>query len=277
MLLLLLPGFVLALIIVSPLLFQQYVNSREQLALVANWGNVLGTVNVKNLLLIPLKFSIGRISWEPKTLYYALSGLWTSFVFFFVILNSFQDLLSKNQMLNQVQHDKRRMLLFLFVTPLVLGLIFSFFSPLLQYFRFIYLIPLMALLLVLGADKKLQRLVLLVGFVGFSSIYLFNPVFHREDWKSLAGSLKNVNKVYMIPSSSDPLKYYKSKINVQDIRKVNLKEKEIVVIPYTADIHGVDYKNILTKEGYVQTGINTVRGLSWEEWIFKSDSESSSE
>jgi hypothetical protein len=259
-LLLLLPGFVLAFIVASPLLFQQYVNSREQLALVANWRNVLGTVNIKNLLLIPMKFSIGRISWEPKALYYALSGLWT----IFVILSG-----AKNLIRSDPSHPFRMTLMFLFITPLLLGIIFSFFSPLLQYFRFIYLIPLMALLLVLGADKKWQRLVLLVGFVVFSAIYLFNPAFHREDWKSLAGSLKNINKVYMIPSSADPLKYYKPKINIQDIRKVNLKEKEIVVIPYTADVHGVDYKNVLTKEGYSQKKVQSFRGLSYEIWFRK--------
>ncbi len=250
-LVLLLPGFVLALLLASPLLYQQYVNSQKQLALVINWSNVLGTVNLKNLLLIPLKFSIGRISWEPKLVYYALAGAWTVFVLWFTVKNF------------------KISLFFLLVAPLILGVIFSFFSPLLQYFRFIYLIPVMALLLTIGTTKQWQKIVLLTGFSIFSLVYLLNPAFHREDWKSLAGSLTGVKSVYMIPSSADPLKYYKPKINIQDIRRVDIKEKEIIVIPYTTDIHGVDYKKGLTEKSYSQKQIKSFRELSYEVWTKK--------
>jgi len=71
---LLLPGTVGALIILSPLLYLQLQNAQVMLKAVSNWSLVLGNVSIKNLLLIPLKFSIGRISWLPKTSYYAISG-----------------------------------------------------------------------------------------------------------------------------------------------------------------------------------------------------------
>jgi len=81
LLFLLLPGFVLAGILIYPLFIQQYLNSKIALIDVKNWDLVLGKANLKNLLLIPIKFSIGRISFEPKILYYSISGLWSLFVF----------------------------------------------------------------------------------------------------------------------------------------------------------------------------------------------------
>ncbi len=250
-LLLLLPGFVLALLVVFPLLYQQYLNSREQLALVANWRNVLGTVNLKNLLLIPLKFSIGRISWEPKSVYYTVAGLWALFVSWFVVKNYKQDLF------------------YLLLIPLLWGVAFSFFSPLLQYFRFLYLLPIMALLLVMGAKQNWQRIVLLTGFAIFSLNYLITPSLHREDWKSLVRSLPT-NQVYMIPSSADPLLYYNPQIKVNDLRQINkISQKEIVVIPYTADIYAVDYKRQLATKGFSQDRARAFRGLSYEVWFKK--------
>ena len=263
LLFLLFPGFVLALIAVSPLLYHQYLNSREQLVLVANWSNILGTVNVKNLLLIPLKFSIGRISWEPKAVYYGIAGLWSVFVFYPVILNSIED----QQIPDQVGNDKKFRLLFLFVAPIIMGVVFSFFSPLLQYFRFLYLIPPMSLLIAMGTGRRWQRIILLAGFTVFSLVYLLNSNFHREDWKSLAESLPKKQKVYMIPSSADPLLYYNSKTKVQDLRNTaKIKERTIVIIPYTADIYGFNYEGELKKNHYTMTKTAVVRGLTYEEW-----------
>ncbi len=263
LLLLLLPGFILAILLVSPLLIQQYINSRNQLTLVANWTNVLGTVNLKNFLLIPLKFSIGRISWEPKAVYYAVGGLWTMFV----ILAAAKNLIKSDPSL--AFGGFRITLGVLFIVPLILGAIFSIFSPLLQYFRFLYLVPLMSLLIATGADRKWQKIALLIGFSAFSSVYLLNPNFHREDWKSLTGSLSKRQKVYMIPSSADPLRYYNPEVTVVDIRKENIKDKKIVVIPHTTDIYGFNYKNKLQDKGFSQQKIQSFRGLTFEVWSKK--------
>ena len=71
----------------------------------------------------------------------------------------------------------------------------------------------------------------------------------------------------MIPSSADPLLYYNPKIKVLDIKNVeSLRESEIIVVPYTVDIYGFDYKSVLIATSYVQRDVKTVRGLSWETW-----------
>ncbi len=250
-----LPGAIIALALLSPLLYRQYMHSREMLSLIPHWSMVLGKANIKNLLLIPIKFSIGRIQFEPKMYYYLGAGLWTMFVFLYIVLGGI----------------KNRLLGWLFVAPLVLGFVFSFFTPLLQYFRFIYLIPLYALLMVLGISEKYRRAMYLAVFVLTSFIYLLLPRYHRENWKVLAQTIKPDVPVYMIYSSSDPLQYYlnayNNKADIKDLKQISgEKKKMIVVVPYTSDIHGVSYKDILIKKGYKNIITFNTRELSSEVW-----------
>ncbi|MEK6952480.1 MAG: glycosyltransferase family 39 protein [Nanoarchaeota archaeon] len=249
LLFMLLPGFILAVLLVFPLFINQYLNSKIALNDVKNWSLVLGKANIKNLLLIPLKFSIGRISFEPKILYYSIAGLWSLFVFYFL-----------------AKGWKNTLFLITLLT-VFLAFIASFFTPLLQYFRFIYLIPLISLLLAINTKNKLTKAVLLSGFIIFSLIYLLNSNYHREDWKSLVGDLKT-KTIYMIPSSSDAVKYYNKNIEVRSLNQVSEMhlENEITVIPYTSEIHGVDYVKELSRKYYELSSEKSYRELKIETW-----------
>src|SRR3989344_2943168 len=77
-----LPGFIIGLLLVEPLLTVQLLNAQETLKIVPNWASVLGKANLKNLLLIPVKFSMGRITFEPKPLYYTVAFFWVGFLFY---------------------------------------------------------------------------------------------------------------------------------------------------------------------------------------------------
>ncbi len=243
-------AFAVSLLIISPLLYRQLTHSREALKIVVNWSNVLGKASLKNLLLIPLKFSFGRISFYPKILYYSLSGLWTILVGFFVIRGGI----------------KNKLYLFLFLTPLLLGLVFSFLSPLLQYFRFLYLIPILAVLIQSGTKTTVYRYVVVSGFFILSLIYLLNPQFHREDWKSLAQKLPTNIPVYVITSSMDALTYYKN-IHINDVKEISqTATAKLVVIPYTVDIFGFDYKTVLKSKDYFLKNSVNFRELQYEEW-----------
>ncbi len=240
-------------LIISPLLYRQMVNSKQALATVSNWSLVLGKANLKNLLLIPLKFSFGRISFYPKGIYYLVSGLWSLFIFAVLLKAGL----------------KNKLLLFLFVFPLILGLVFSFSSPLLQYFRFLFLLPIMSILLTLGT-KDWQRWVIVFGFLILSLIYLFCPFFHREDWKSLARNISKDKPVYIILPSSDALSYYKKDLNFNDLREIvdkSITSKKIIVIPYTSDIYGLDYQKILREKGFKLNRISSAYFLQMEEWV----------
>ncbi len=254
--LLILAGPLVALLILSPLLYKQYMHSKEMLSLVPNWSMVLGKANLKNLLLIPIKFSIGRIQFEPKLGYYAVAGIWSVLIFAYIGIGSI----------------KNKLLAFLFFIPLILGFLISFFTPLLQYFRFVYLIPLFALLICCGIEEKYRRAIYLAGFIIFSIVYVFMPQYHRENWRALVGTIKPGQTVYMVYSSSDPVRYYLDQNNnsskIKDLSALPsaMKEKNILVIPYTADIHGVNYQETLTKYGYKEFMTLTARGLKSEVW-----------
>ena len=241
-------GIILAIVIISPLLLGQLKMSTEALGAVTNWSLVLGKVNLKNLLLIPLKFSIGRVSWYPKNFYYLSAGLWTILVWLVALKNS----------------KKEKELVWLMTSPLVLGIIFSFKSPMMQYFRFLYLVPILALFLA-KEKNKLIKMLLSAGFMGFSLFYLLNPAMHREDWKSLSASL-NEEAVYMISSFGDPIKFYKEGIEINDIRNVEPIEEKIQVIPYGEEIHGINIDERLSKLGYRKTEEKNFRELSLEGW-----------
>ncbi len=246
--------FLVSLAIINPLLYQQLINSKIALANVTNWTLVLGKANIKNLLLIPIKFSIGRISFYPKWLYWVVAGIWTGFVLFII-----KTVLNKTVFIKTV--------FYLLITPLILGFLVSFFIPMLQYFRFIYLISIMAILLA-KKNATVYYYGVVIGFMIFSLIYLLNPTFHREDWKSLVKSLPKDKPVYMIISSSDPVNYYSDSLEVNELTslRVNELKQEIIVIPYTTDIYGFDYKKSLNKNGYQQKEIKNFRELSFEIW-----------
>lgn len=258
------PGFIASLVVGGQLLYHQLVYSKEALKQVKHWDLVLGKVTLKNLFLIPLKFTSGRISFYPKIVYYVIAGSWMMVSMAIMLYGGL----------------KKKFLLLLFIFPLVFAAIFSFVSPLLQYFRFLYLIPIMSLLIVFGLNKiKIARVYPVIAgiFIIFSGVYVFTPSFHRENWKGLSQAiiLRNLtdNKqyvpVYMIPSASDPLTYYLPTLKISDISTLGTTPflpNEIAVIPYVSDIHGVDYKTELLKKGYVETEKESFNGLVLEHW-----------
>ena len=104
-------------------------------------------------------------------------------------------------------------------------------------------------------------------FIYFSLIYLLNPQYHREDWKGLVGDLKT-KTIYMIPSSSDAVKYYDKKIEIKDLKSLQSLELEnnLTIIPYTSDIHGIDYAKELSSKNYVLSMEKSYRELKIERW-----------
>lgn len=205
--------------LLSPLLIRQLSNARVMLNEISGWGSVLGTVGIKNLLLIPLKFTTGRVSIEPKMLYYSL-GLVSSGIVWLGILKGMK---------------KDRLLAVVVGGTVVTGIIVSFITPLLQYFRFVYLLPPTMALLALGYGR--MRIVTALIFILWASLYIFFPQFHREDWKSLSASLPRSAVVYGIPSSLDAVFYYRRDVIIRDIRGASFQKA--YVVPYTFSIYGI--------------------------------------
>jgi uncharacterized membrane protein len=283
-----LPAPVVILLLGGPLLYTQLTYAQQALQLVPNWSLVLGTVTVKNLLLIPVKFSIGRIDFDPQIAYYGIAAVWTGVAMAIMlsgmVYETIRTLSSK---------PKQRLLplmTFLFCTPLLLGMIFSLWTPLLQYFRFLYLIPIMAILMAFGMQyiqdlttrkkhllppvltrqKQYLPYFFTIIFLVFSLVYLFLPQFHREDWQALTNILKTANTpVYMVASAADPVRYYAPELKIEPLRDLQsepLRAQEVHVVPYVADIHGIAYQDLLRQQRYRLAETIIVRGLSFEVW-----------
>lgn len=230
-----------SLLILSPLLWQQYQISKTQLVSVENWSLVLGPATSKNFLLILIKFTLGRISFYPKWLYYFVAFIFTLPLWILIIIKSFN----------------RRQAAFILWLVLGVGFIFSLFTPMFQYFRFLYLIPFLCLIL----NKNYFYTFI---FLSFSFIYLLNPNFHREDWQSLSASLNN--PVYIIESVADPIKYYRSDLKINDLKSIGSTDPEITVVPYAAEIHGLDYHQKLLSQNYQLIKETSFRELKTETW-----------
>jgi hypothetical protein len=71
----------------------------------------------------------------------------------------------------------------------------------------------------------------------------------------------------MILSSSDPVKYYDPSLNVLRLESLkDARQREILVIPYTAGIYGLDYKTLLNKNGYQLNKEVSFREITYERW-----------
>lgn len=254
-------------LILFPLLYQQLLNAHGSLSVVVNWKSVLGTASLKNLVLIFVKFTSGRISFEPKILYYVIAGIWSLVIWSLVIRGGL----------------KNKTFFLLIICTLSLGIVFSFITPLLQYFRFLFLIPLMAILIAFGTEKTIVKTFVLAGFIFWSLAYLLFPQFHREDWKSLSDLIPWGQPVYAIPASMDALTYYRPdlKTKILDIRSINHVSRitrqvskdpqsvirdSLTIIPYTSEIYGFDYHKVLSTIGYAQRNVQSVRSLTVETW-----------
>lgn len=245
--------FLLAL---TPLLLHQIQTARFGLQEVSNWNVVLGKAEIKNLAMVFIKFTSGRLSWFPKWSYYVVAGIWALVVGSLLLLNA----------------KKNKTLVFIFVFPLIIGLILSFWVPMMQYFRFLYLIvPMSVILAGIHKNKWIPAFAGMTNtvlggmafcFIIFSLTYLLLPQFHREDWKKLTQDINSTQPVYMILPSSDPLFYYQNNLTVYELREIGSMTlpESIQVIPYVSEIYGYNYSLELTKKGCIKTNESTYRG-----------------
>ncbi|HRN69667.1 MAG TPA: glycosyltransferase family 39 protein [Candidatus Woesebacteria bacterium] len=260
-----------SLVLLYPLLSVQMQHSGVVLQTVKNWDLTLGTVTIKQLVLFPIKFATGRISFEPKYVYFFIGGVWTAFlslVLFRGITSSTSS--PRNDKETESLDPLRMTMVFFTIVPLILGIIISFHTPLLQYFRFQFVLIFLSLLLGITSYKLVKiRTILLSGLLIWSCYYLLFPAYHREDWKSLAAVIVMQHKpVYIVSSSTDPITYYVPATQTRSLKSLETQipqDPSIMIIPYTADIHGIEYKkNISTYFELVES--NHVRGITYEIW-----------
>jgi len=212
------------------------------------WSALSGNLSLKSLILIPAKFSLGRITMLPKSLYYFGIGL--TLIFISLLLGL------------ALRIKQSRPFLFWLFIPLALGLIVSFFTPVLGYWRYVFLIPAFTTLLAIGIaslPKKMLslNLSLLILLFLFSNLYFFsNPKFHRENWSSFAKLVKDQKQETLIlvnfPDAFAPLKFYLPQTKVFPTQsklgqaRSDIDEKLPPLIDKYTTVYYLDYLSDLT-------------------------------
>lgn len=165
----------------------------------SSWGDLLGRANFKNLILIPLKFTTGRITIDEKYLYNLVFGG----IMLLVLL-----ILSK----------ARSLVGWMWLTiPLVLAAIISLRVPLLTYFRFLFVLPAFIILLAEGVTNKKSLAALLVSvFLGSSIALQSFPRFQRENWREAANFVSDGQIVMPSEAQSAGINYYRPDLAVVD-------------------------------------------------------------
>lgn len=183
-----------------PIFLDQLRGGGYLASVLSGWGNLSGIVSLKSLILIAIKFQIGRISLYPKPFYEAVSVLLILFQFFILFLSIRRPSLP---------------LWFFLVIPIFLATLISLRSPMLGYWRFIFVLPPLLGLMVYGLqllplDLGVTNLMFLVVIYLFSLVtYFSNPAFQREDWRGLSKSLPEDGVLLVsFPEAFAPLKYY---------------------------------------------------------------------
>lgn len=159
------------------------------------WQQVVGGFSLKALPLTFVKFIIGRVSIDDKLLY-ALIMVPTSIIYFYTLIRA-----------------RERNIWAWLTVPIVLGYFGSILLPIFSYFRFLFVIPSLSLLLAKGAHKNIVLLVTIILVSCFSILFFnINPRFAREDWRSVATYTSSDPGLIVMPSvaQSASFKYYSS-------------------------------------------------------------------
>jgi len=214
------------------------------------WSD-LSAVSFKNLSLIPVKFVIGRISIENNWLY-GLVMIPILLIIGWLLLITFKEAirpLSARLATGGREASGAVSYLWLWlVGPILLGLVLSFKWPMLQYFRFLFVLPAFYLLLALGLARvksswqpPLVLGLLLINLIA-TGIYLFNPAFHREDWRGAATFIRIKDMeaaVVILKPVSAPFYYYDHQqakmIDYSQVSQIRF-EKRLWLVKYAQPI-----------------------------------------
>lgn len=166
------------------------------------WWNILGTLTWKNLGLIPVKFILGRISFDNKIIYGATSTF-VSIIYFILII------------VRRPCKTRSCMLILGWLSiPIILGVLISLKIPILYYFRFLFCLPALYILAgrgIAGLRGKmfyiLLSVVILINIIS-SGFYLLDSKFQREDWRGISRAIGEDTIVYPSNSQEEALIYY---------------------------------------------------------------------
>lgn len=193
------------------------------------WWGILGTLSWKNLGLIPVKFILGRISFDNRLIYGIISAF-SVLSYLFVILR------------RPLKDHSHRLILGWLIFPIIIGILVSIKVPVLTYFRFLFCLPPLFILAGRGISELNGKKswfvfgVFLVANIFFSGKYLLQDKFHREGWREIALIIGNTKVIYPASSQKEAFTYYGKEKNIVYYGDFKGEEKEIYLSRYVWNI-----------------------------------------
>lgn len=220
----------------------------------SNWWNLLGPATFKNAALIPVKFIFGRISFDNK-IFYGVVAVLVASLFSFILYKA---------------RKSSKLIWGWLILPVILGILISFKIPTLSYFRFIFCLPALYILIAEGIEKLpkykyvLLALVLIIN-LSSSVYYLVSPRFQREDWRAAAGSIGGDTIVMPASSQTEALEYYGKGKQIVNINNFNGGQKEIWLSRYVWQVFD---SNDLARKKVESLGYNKIKEANFNGVIF---------
>ena len=176
-----------------PYFLKQFSSGLQVSAEAPAWSQLLGQTSFKNLILIPVKFMIGRVSLDDKWLYVLVVELVGLLLGYLVYRG----------------REAPKIIWLWLLVPLALGVVISFWVPVLSYFRFLFVLPAFYVLVASGIKSKLFLWLVLGLNLLLITYYLLIPRFHREDWGAAAIAIGNDQVIFPADSQKEALIYYR--------------------------------------------------------------------
>lgn len=239
-----------------PILSDQFMGGMRTSNELLRWKEVLGGVGFKEVSLLGVKSLTGRIGFWDNPAYIVSVAAIGALSLIGVIMG-----------IKKANVFGGTFLASWFFAPVFASLGISIFVPVFSYFRFVFIIPALSILLSIGflSFGKNLKLLFICGFILleciFSGIYLFNPNFHREDWRGVVNFLEEDARqeslvIFESNGNLPPFTYYGeglnfkpglNKIPANDLQDVNeFSEKKIYLLEYLVDI--TDPSRLLEKK-----------------------------
>lgn len=232
------------------------------------WRELVGGLTVKSLILVPIKFLVGRVSLDNNFLYAAA-----------LTVPGLASLIALSRLLPQKGKD---LLLIAWMSlPLTLGALLALWIPIFTYFRFLFLLPVFYLLLAIGTERLSPRVksavtgIVLITTMISSAAYLTSARFQREDWKAASSYLKEFDPqrtlvVFPNRAQAAGLEYYNGgRLEIQDKESLKLTGdvRDVFLVRYVGEIFDPNQEipRTLEETGYRQTNSLDFPGiLIWQ-------------
>ena len=246
-----------------PVLVKQIENGIATAKDYPAWGSLVGGLDLKAVLLVPVKFFVGRVSID-NNLVFATALLLPAAVSVILVIKCVQ-----------TRQLRKADLVGWIVLPLFLGVVVSLKVPIFAYFRFLFILPVWYLVVSLSSLNLKQKagiavvsILLATNLIG-SFFYLTMPKFQRENWREAVAYMKGSQPnrtLVIIPNLAQAaaLNYYSSGgLRIEDRVSVKLTgdERQIFLIRYVAEIFDPENELDATLEN---AGYRKVRELTFD-------------